>query len=149
MWGINIPRLFWHVNELWNIISIFIWYFWHVSEYWRHNFCFDRVVVFNASFSNISDISWWSVLLVEGMEYPEKIIDLSQVTDKLYHMILYQVHLAISRIRTRNLNPTTIRLRPWQPSSVLIWFFLHVHELWQIISVLIWHVNEVFNAYFV
>jgi len=38
-------------------------------------------MVFNATFNNISVISWWSVLLVE--EYPGKTTDLSQVNDKL------------------------------------------------------------------
>jgi len=47
-------------------------------------------MVFNAIFNNISVISWRSVLLVE-----EKAIDLSQVIDTLYHIMLYhRVHLA-------------------------------------------------------
>jgi hypothetical protein len=43
-------------------------------------------MVFNATFNNISVISWMTVLLVEetGVEYPHKTADLPQVTDKLY-----------------------------------------------------------------
>jgi hypothetical protein len=37
--------------------------------------------VFNATFNNISVISWRSILLVEESGGPEKTTDLSQVTD--------------------------------------------------------------------
>jgi predicted amino acid racemase len=52
------------------------------------------LVVFSATFNNISVISWLTVLLVED---PEKLADLSQVTNKLYRIteILLKVVLNI------------------------------------------------------
>jgi len=46
-------------------------------------------MVFNTTFNNILAISWWSV----KPKYPEKTTDLSH---KLYHIMLYWVHLALA-----------------------------------------------------
>ena len=50
-----------------------------------------RVMVFNATFNNISVISWRSVLLVEGTGKNHRP---TEVTDKLYYMMLYGIHIA-------------------------------------------------------
>jgi hypothetical protein len=51
-----------------------------------------KFTVFNATFNNISVISWRSVLFLEEIGVlGKKPTDLSKVTDKLFHIMLYLV----------------------------------------------------------
>ena len=56
-------------------------------------------MMFNATFNNISVILWR-----KPEKYPGKTIDMSQVTDKLHHTMLYQVHLTMNGIKTHNVH---------------------------------------------
>jgi hypothetical protein len=63
---------------------------------------FDGLWCLNATFNNISVISWRSFYWWRKPEYLEKAPDLSQVTDKLDHIMLYQEHLAMKGAQTHN-----------------------------------------------
>jgi hypothetical protein len=50
-------------------------------------------MVFNATFNNIPVISWRSVLFT----------DLPQITDILYHIMLYRIHLVLASVQLTTL----------------------------------------------
>ena len=70
----------------------------------------------------------------------EKTIDLSKVSDKLYHIMLYRLHLALSGTRTHNLigdqalitqvvvTPTTTRSRMTAPNYYVLKFKFNLND---------------------
>jgi hypothetical protein len=58
------------------------------------------LMVFNATFNNISALSWWSVLLVEESHQP--------VASHLHTLSHNIVHLSLIEIRTHNISGDTM-----------------------------------------
>jgi hypothetical protein len=53
-------------------------------------------MVLYATFNNISLLLW------RKLKYPEKTTNAPQITDKFYHIMIYQVYVAMCWIRTHN-----------------------------------------------
>ena len=72
-------------------VVAYSWHRYHSTCYKMYMlFVFVCLMMFNATFNNISVISWRSVLLVEETG---ETTDLSQVTNKLYHIMFQNVHV--------------------------------------------------------
>ena len=87
-------------------------------------------MVFKATFNNISVILWRSVLLVEETEYPEKITDLSQITQwqTFSYLNSTQIFIALELIISVQQTNKQTKIITWQAlnsESILLCFYVY------------------------